>query len=105
MSSDSWLLPPDSLGKPRSRSRNGLHRQWRWASNCGAPTAPSRQHKAWIAVPPPDAAVAAKLDQTALKELAQRGDRFSPRAMWSPHVRSTSAPQNGGGTRPAAGVA
>jgi hypothetical protein len=78
MGSDSWLLPPDSIGKLEITIPE-------WSSSLvevgvelrrtnGAIAA---RTKGWIAVPPPQMpAVAAKLDQSALKELTQKGDQL-----------------------------
>jgi len=81
MSSDSWLLPPDSIGKLEitvpewSASLMEVGVELRRTNGAVAARA-----KAWIAVPPPQMpAAAAKLDQTALKELVQRGDQLLSR--------------------------
>jgi hypothetical protein len=78
MSSDSWLLPPDSIGKleimvpewSASLAEVGIELR----RTNGAIAA---RTKGWIAVPPPQMpAVTAKLDQSALKELTQKGDQL-----------------------------
>ena len=81
MSSDSWLLPPDSIGKLEitvpewSASLVEMGIELRRTNGAIA-----ARTKGWIAVPPPQMpAVAAKLDQPALKELAQKGDQLLSR--------------------------
>lgn len=79
--SDSWLLPPDSITKlaitmpewSASLMEVGVELR----RTTGAVVA---RTKAWIAVPPPPMPrEAAKLDQTALNELLQRGDQLLAR--------------------------
>lgn len=81
MSSDSWLLPPDSIGKLEitvpewSASLVEVGIELRRTNGAIA-----ARTKGWIAVPPPQvAAGAAKLDQAALKELAHKGDQLLSR--------------------------
>jgi hypothetical protein len=81
MSSDSWLLPPDSISKLEitvpewSASLVEVGVELRRTNGAIA-----ARTKGWIAVPPPQMpAVAAKLDQAALKELAQKGDQLLSR--------------------------
>ena len=78
ISSDSWLLPPDSMTKLEitvpewSASLVEVGVELRRTN--GAIAARS---KAWIVVPPPQMpAATTKLDQAALKEVVQRGDQL-----------------------------
>ncbi|MBX9590806.1 MAG: hypothetical protein K2X43_15965 [Hyphomonadaceae bacterium] len=78
MGSDSWLLPPGSIGRLEITvpewSASLLEVGIELRRTNGAIAA---QTKAWIAVPPPQmAASGAKLDPGALKELTQRGDQL-----------------------------
>ena len=99
--SDSWLLPPDSIGKLEitvpewSASLVEVGIELRRTNGAIA-----ARTKGWIAVPPPQMpAVAAKLDQTALKELAQKGDQLlgrgdvvAARALYERAAEMGSAP-------------
>jgi hypothetical protein len=78
MGSDSWLLPPGSMGRLEITvpewSASPMEVGVELRRTTGAIAAHS---KAWISVPPPQVPAAeAKLDQTALKELAHRGDQL-----------------------------
>jgi hypothetical protein len=78
MGSDSWLLPPGSIGRLEITvsewSASPMEVGVELRRTTGAIAA---QSKAWISVPPPQLqAVGAKPDQTALKELALRGDQL-----------------------------
>ena len=76
MGSDSWLLAPGALKQLEiivpewSASSIEVGVELRHATGAIA-----AQSKAWLAVPPP-ALQGAKLDQTAIKELLQSGDRL-----------------------------
>jgi hypothetical protein len=98
--SDSWLLPPDSIGKLEitvpewSASLVEVGIELRRTNGAIA-----ARTKGWIAVPPQMPAVAAKLDQTALKELAQKGDQLlgrgdvvAARALYERAAEMGSAP-------------
>jgi hypothetical protein len=75
--SDSWLLPPNSIGKLEltlpewSASLMEVDVELRRTN--GAIAARS---KAWIEVPPPRVPAAPKLDRAALEKLVQKGDRL-----------------------------
>jgi hypothetical protein len=76
--SDSWLLPPDSIGRLEvtipewSAAPMEVGVELRRTSGAIA-----AQTKAWITVPPPQMpASALKLDQNALRDLVQRADQL-----------------------------
>jgi hypothetical protein len=77
MGSDSWLMAPGALRQLEitvpewSASVIELGVELRHANGTVA-----AQGKAWLAVPPPPVPQGAKLDQTAIKDLLQRGDRL-----------------------------
>jgi TPR repeat protein len=76
MGSDSWLLPPGALRQLEiilpewSASVIELGVELRHVNGAVA-----AQAKAWLAVPPPPVPQNAKLDQAAIKDLLQSGDR------------------------------
>ena len=80
MGSDSWLVAPGALRELEiivpewSASVIELKVELRHANG---PVA--AQGKAWLAVPPPAVPQGAKLDQSAIKELLQKGDRLLSR--------------------------
>lgn len=80
MGSDSWLLPPGALKQLEiivpewSASIIGVGVELRHVNGAVA-----AQGKAWLAVPPPPVPQGAKLDQAAIKELLQSGDRLLSR--------------------------
>jgi hypothetical protein len=77
MGSDSWLLPPGALKQIEivvpewSASVIELGVELRHVNGAVA-----AQGKAWLAVPPPPVPQNPKLDQAAIKELLQSGDRL-----------------------------
>jgi hypothetical protein len=77
MGSDAWLIAPGGLRQLEivvsewSASVIELGVELRHANGTVA-----AQGKAWLAVPPPPVPQGAKLDETAIKDLLQRGDRL-----------------------------
>ena len=77
MGSNSWLIAPGALRQLEivlpewSASVIELRVELRHANGVVA-----AQGKAWLAVPPPPVPQGAKLDQAAIKEMQQRGDRL-----------------------------
>ncbi len=101
MGTDSWLLPPGSIERLEITvsewSASPMEVGIELRRTTGAIAA---QSKAWISVPPPQLqAVGVKPDQTALKELALRGDQLlgrgdvvAARALYERAVEMGSGP-------------